>query len=226
MTTFSQLIDEVATEMLRPDLRTSMASYVNQTIREMHFKPGIQVPVDFDANRVEDEVTVTTDGTWLWPVPSSTRFQKLEAAWNKDLGIYSRLKSPRVSLEFSNEPDYKVYHYRSGETYAFQGVAIDQILWLAYLMFPRTLAYKAAVDRAVRYDYDTDTYVLVAGGGVPTQAQMDAETNWMLQRWSETIKEGLRAKAYKRLGDEGRMRVSFSAFETMRAGVWMSEPST
>lgn len=225
MTTFSQLIDEVATEMLRPDLRASMASYVNQTVREMHFKPGIQVPVDFDANRVEEEVTVTTDGTWLWPVPSSTRFQKLEAAWNKDLGIYSRLKSPRVSLEFSNEPDYKVYHYRSGETYAFQGVAIDQILWLAYLMFPRTLAYKASADRAVRYDYDTDTYVLVAGG-VPTQAQMDAETNWMLQRWSETIKEGLRAKAYKRLGDEGRMRVSFSAFETMRAGVWISEPST
>lgn len=225
MTTFSQLIDDVATEMLRPDLRAAMGSWVNQTVREMHFKPGLNVPVGYDANRTEEAVTVTTDRTWLWPIPSSTRFQKLEAAYNKNLGAYSKVKTPQVSLQYSLEPDATLFHYRSGDTYAFQGVTLNQEIWLAYKQFPRTLQYKIPANRQVRYDVDTDSYVLIAGG-VPTQAQLDAETHWVLQRWTEEVKEGLRAKAYKRLGDELRMRVSFSAYETMREGVWLSEPSS
>ena len=37
MTTFSQLVDSVVSETKRPDLVSEIATYLNQTIREVHF---------------------------------------------------------------------------------------------------------------------------------------------------------------------------------------------
>jgi hypothetical protein len=92
-------------------------------------------------------------------------------------------------------------------------------------MFVKTLAYKTANQRTIEYDKDTDTYSLV-GGGTPTEEQLEVETHWLLQRHGECVKEGTRAKLYKRLADESRARMAFSAFESMRTGVTLNEPSS
>lgn len=228
MTTFSQLVDDVVLELLRPDMRTTAASYANQTIRDIHFRPGNQSPIRYDANRFE-ELTTTTDGTWLWTIPSNGRFQGLEAIFIDDLGIYVKPRNPRIALEASFEPYADVYYYRSGPTISVHGMASGWTARLSYHMFPRTFAYKPATGtgaRLIRFDPDTDSYVLISGGGVPTEEQMELETTWVLERWADTIKEGLRAKLWKRLGDMERTRMAFSAFESMRTSIWNTEPAS
>jgi hypothetical protein len=229
MTTFSQLVDDVKTELLRPDMTAMLASYANQTIRELHFRPGLNAPILYDANRYEEELAITTERTWLWTIPSSTRFQNVEAIFINDLGIYLQPKNPRIALEPSFQPFADRYWYRSGATIALQGVATGWTGLMSYHMFPRTLAYKPASGagaRLIRFDPDTDSYVLIVGGGEPSEAQLELETHWLLQRWGDTVKEGVRAKAYKRLGDMDRTRISFSAFESMRSSVWNTEPAS
>jgi hypothetical protein len=225
MTTFSLLVDELTTEVVRPDLRSTIATYVNQTVREMHFRPGINTLAKFDANRFEDELTFTTEGMWLWALPSATRFQDIEALFINDLGLYVPKRSPRIALEPSFEPNPDLYWYRSGAQIAINGVANGWTGKISYFMFVKTLAYKTANQRTIEYDKDTDTYSLV-GGGTPTEEQLEVETHWLLQRHGECVKEGTRAKLYKRLADESRARMAFSAFESMRTGVTLNEPSS
>jgi hypothetical protein len=172
--------------------------------------------------------TITTEGTWLWTIPSSSRFQGLEALFIDELGIYVPPRNPRVALEASFEPNAGVYRYRSGPTIAVQGVAVGWTARISYHLYPRTFLYKPASGTGARqivYDVDTESYTLV-GGGVPTEEQLDLETHWLLDRWADTIKEGLRAKLWKRLGDMERTRIAFSAFESMRTAVWNSEPAS
>jgi len=225
MTTFSQLVDDMILELVRPDLRGQMASWVNQTIREMHFKPGQNQPVAFHANRYERSDAVDSDNGWIWQLPSATRFQKLETLYSVVRGLYIPSKSPSISKDYSTEPWSDLYYYRSGPVISVAGVGSGDTLLSTFFMFPQNHAYKLPADRVVKYDVDTDSYVLIAGGGVPSETQMEIETDWILQRWTEVVKEGIRAKAWKRIGDGDRARMAFSAYENLRAGVWLSEPS-
>jgi len=228
MTTFSQLVDDVTLELLRPDMRNTIASYTNQTIRDVHFRPNMNMAVLYDANRVETEETITAEGTWLWAIPSNTRFQDIEAIYIAELGTYVKRKNPRIALEQSFEPDANLYWYRSGPAIAVSGVALGWTAKFSYHLFPRTLGYKptAGADaRLIRFDPDTDSYVLIAGGE-PSESQLELETHWVLQRWADTVKEGVRAKIWKRLGDMERTRMAYSAFESMRTSIWNTEPSS
>jgi hypothetical protein len=228
MTTFSRLVDDIVTELKRPDMRASIASYTNQTLREMHFRPNLNVPVLFDANRYEAELAITTELTWLWPIPSMTRFQDVEAIFHVDYGIYLERKNPRIALSPSFEPHASLYWYRSGNSITIHGVGVGQTALLSYHQFPRTLAYKpetGAGARLIHFDPDTDSYLL-DDNTVPTEEQLELETNWLLQRWGDTVKEGVRAKTWKRLGDMERTRIAYSAFESMRTSVWNTEPSS
>lgn len=226
MTTFSQLVDDMTTELLRPDLRTAVAAYVNQTVRELHFRPNGAAPILYDANRNEDDLAINTDTTWLWTIPSVTRFQDVEAIYLDDIGRYIPRKNPRISLEPSFEPFADLYWYRGGNTIAINGVANGWTGKISYFLFPQTLAYQAAAARVVTFDAATDSYNLVGGGGSPSQAQLDAATHWMLQRWDTVIRESVRSKMWKRLGDGDRARMSFSAYEAMRLALWQSEPAS
>lgn len=227
MTTFSQLVDDVALELLRPDLVTSMAQWVNQTVRECHFKPGVAAPIKYDANRDEDQPTITTDDVWLWPIPSATRFQALEALYLVDVGAYAKPRKPEVNRNDSFEAFSQYYWYRTGPSIAVSGVAAGWTALVSFFQFPQTHQYKLTAQRIVQYNVDLDTYTRVGGGGALTDVEMGVETDWMIQRWGESvIKEGVRAKAFKRIGDEGRARMCFSAFETQRTGIWLSEPSS
>lgn len=42
-------------------------------------------------------------------------------------------------------------------------------------------------------------------------------------RWQEVIEEGLRAKIYKRVGDDQRARTSYSLYQSLRKGLVMAE---
>jgi hypothetical protein len=225
MTTFSQLIDGMAKELLRPDLRTAMASYLNQTVREIHFRPNINVGIRYDANRQEDELQVTTDDMWLWDLPSPTRFQDVEALYSVERGIYIPQRSPQLSRKFSFDYDHDLYWYRGGSRIAISGVKSGWRIQASYFLFPRALAYQPEATRVVEWDANTDTYRL-KGGGTPTQEQLNAATNWVLMRWQEALSEGIRAKVWKRLGDETRARMAFSAYESLRSSIWQSEPSS
>lgn len=225
MTTFSQLVDAMVTELQRPDLRAAMASYVNQTVRELHFRPNTNAPILYDANRNEEELTITTDNTWLWSLPSVSRFQDVEAIYLLERGIYSKRKNPRISKEFSFVPDAESTWYRGGANVAVSGVSNGMTAQVSYFLYPQMLGYQVASARIVTYDIDSDTYERV-NGGEPTEEELAAVTHWMLQRWSTTIEEGVRAKTWKRVGDETRARMSFSAFESSRTALWNGEPSS
>ena len=227
MTTFSQLVDDLVLELGRPDYRTSLVNWTNQTIREVHFRPQNNAPIKFHANRYEDDPTVDTDGVWLWPLPSVTRFQALEAIYHVSRGIYVPEKTPKVSNEFSFAPDSDVFWYRAQSTIAISGVATDDVLKLSWFMFPRVLSYKVSANRITMFDPDTDQYVLTANTAVPaTDEQLELETNWILQRWPDTIREGVRSKAWRRSGDGDRARMSFSAAEAARMSLWDTEPAS
>ena len=226
MTTFSKLVDDIVIELKRPDLRVDFASYANQTIREVHFRPAVNAPILFDANRIEDLLTVDTDGSWLWTIPSVTSFQSLELAMLNDSQIIIEPKSPRVMATYSTEPWARLGWYRTGHAIAFGGVSIGQQIAISYFMFPRGLAYKPVLDRVVAYDVDTDSYNRVGGGAPLTDDELAKETNWILQRWEQVVKEGVRTKAFKRMGDELRTRTFYSSYEQARTGLWNSEPAT
>ena len=230
MTTFSQLVDDVVMELLRPDLLVAAVSYVNQTMRELHFKPnpaGQSIMVHYDANRLEDEVPVNTPEPFLWTIPSTTSFQDMEAAYSPTIGLYIKPKNPRVTKAVSFEPNANVFWYRSGPSIAFAGLPNGSTLQISWFEYARSMGYRATADRVVEFDPLNQVYVRVGGGPAPTEAELLLETNWMLQRWGDSVvKEGLRAKLWKRVGEIERGRMAYSAFESARSGLWMAEPSS
>lgn len=225
MTTFSILVDKMVTEVLRPDLRDAIASYVNQAVREMHFKPGAMAPVLFDANRSEDEQAIAVDDVFLWTIPFAPTFHDIESIYLPEIGQYAKKKNPRISKEYSTEPFSEIYYYRGGNVIAISGVRSGWTAQISYFSFPRSLAYKAEANRVITYDPDTGVYGR-KNGGTPSEAELNAETHWMLQRWDTTIEEGVRSKVWKRLGDGDRARMYFSGFEGMRSSLWAAEPSS
>src|SRR6478735_8331283 len=79
MTTFSQLVDEMIVETRRPDLKTEIATYLNQTIREVHFEPSRGNVVHYGENRKETQLTANVDSGYIWDIPNPSTFQGIEA---------------------------------------------------------------------------------------------------------------------------------------------------
>jgi hypothetical protein len=226
MSTFSQLIDEVASELRRPDLVPAIAAYLNQSIREMHFKSGgtgVQHPAFYAANRFEAQVVIPSDGTYTWPIPNSTTFQTLEAAYVPDVSGYWEPKTPRSINRESLSSFAERRFYRSGPVFVFTNMVTGYTLNLSWFEYPRRLFYQPVSERIVIYNPETDGFELVAGG-IPTEEQLLLVTNWLLERWSDSaLKEGIRAKVWKRLGDDTRAKMAFSAFGAARQMVFLSE---
>lgn len=228
-TTFSALIDSIIVELVRPDQIDNCVSWLNQTIRECHFRPTSNQQVFYDENRTETETLVASANPFLWPIPSVTRFQMMEAVYSNNVGIYIPAKNPRIALREATGPYDSYFYYRTGAQYAVAGVAVDDTIQMSYFQYPRMLAYRANVaDRHCTFDPDSDMYYDITSGSpvASTDVQLEVETNWLLQRWDTVLAEGLRAKAYKRLGDDLRTRLSYSAFQTGLTNIFQSEPSS
>lgn len=233
MTTFSQLVDEMVTETRRPDLRSEIATYLNQTIREVHFEPSRGNVVFYVANRREIEITAASDESEVWDIPNPATFQGVEAVRFASMNHLGRLpwaKGVNPGSIMAVEP---FYWYRAGSQLAFGGTigygGIGGKIQLSYFEYPRALKYRTAELREAVYDVDSGwTYNTVdsVDYGSTDELKLEAQektTNWLLLRWADVLREGLRAKVYKRLSDEGRQRTSYSLYQQLRQGLFTSE---
>lgn len=237
MTTFTQLIDEMVNETVRPDMRGVMADYLNQTIREVHNKTGQSnepMPVFYPDNRVEELVALSgmddsTDQKYLWTIPKMTTFQQMEAVYYRSVSRYAQLRNSKVALGFnSNEVSARYYYYRSGPLFAFMNPGADgQYIALSWFEYPRNLPLYDAGKSPVLYDATADDYVLNAARADQTltlDQALSLSTNWLLQKHPHVMREGLRAKIYKRMSDgSDRARLSFSQFEVLKTGIQNTE---
>jgi hypothetical protein len=231
MTTFSQLVDEVVKETMRPDLREEIATYLNQTIREVHFEPQRGNVVFYNENRREFEFAATSEIGEIWQIPNPATFQGMEAVRYPNVGL-GRLEYVSEINPGPRASSSQFYYYRSGSAFVFGGNhgygGVGGKIQLSYYEYPRALKYKLVGVREASYDmedgfsyapeYDTDD-------AVRETARLRV-TNWLLLRWADVLKEGLRAKVYKRLSDDVRQRTSYSLYMQLRQGLYTSEVAT
>lgn len=229
MTTFSQLVDRAVAETRRKDLRTEIETYLQQTIREVHFEPQRNDIVYYDENRTEALITAASESL-TWDVPDPTRFQLMEAveygSVTSRLGerVFATKRSPGRG---SQSRDY--WYYRAGGTFVFSGFgSTGATVKLSFFQFPRTLVYYADADRPATFDIETGTWTYEDSFDMDetTREQArDLTTNWLIMRWSTVLLEGLRAKVFKRLSDTERSRTSYSLYASLRQGLYTSEAS-
>lgn len=234
MTTFSQLVDEMVVETRRPDLRSEIATYLNQTIREVHFEPSRGNVVLYGENRKELEITADTDSGQIWDIPNPALFQAMEAVRFPGQMLYRMEYAPQARPGPSLNTK-AFYYYRSGPSFVFGGTVgyggIGAKIQLSYFEYPPSLKYKAIGSRPAEYDVESGWtyYDLTASSGLDytllanQPAAQALVSNWILLRWSDVLREGLRAKVYKRISDQLRATTSYSLYTQLRQGIFTSE---
>lgn len=225
-TTFSQLVDKMSLELKRPDLATEIGTYLNQTIRELHFEPTRGNVVHFAENLREDQLTANVSVGFSWMIPNPSVFQALTAvqyatSWDQGQQIWPKMIQPgRVAAGLVN------FYYRSGQNFYFAGYGgLNALINLAWHEYPRGLKYYPPDTRPASYDEDDGwTYLPVYDVDESTRKQAQLLTqNWLLDRWDMIIEEGLRAKVYKRISDDARSKTSYSLYSQLRQGLYTSE---
>lgn len=227
MTTLSQMADEIALQIMRPDMTAFIASQINLTLREVFFNERNR-PVYYASARTEVQVVANTDSGFIWDIPLPGIFQAMEAV--QYANVYDLDGNPRYAKEFTpgrilNDKTY--YFYRAADSYAFNGYGgLNAAINLSYFEYVPTLKYYAPDStRPANYDPVTGwTYNAPYDVDATANAQGQALTsNWLLMRWNEMIAEGVRAKVFKHTGDDFRSRLSFSAFQGLRQGLTTAE---
>lgn len=227
MTTFSQLVDRIANEIVRPDMINMLPAYLNQTIREVHANAQTNMPVFFSENRKEELLTVDalTDetGAFVWSLTLPALLQKIEAVWYGRIGRYVYEGNPRTALNTNPfNPNAEYFYYRVGTNLVFaKAGGVGDKIRLSYFLFPRSLVYYEASARPAYWDNENQQFMIKAGQ-IPATA-FDLTTNWILQKHEEMLAEGLRAKAYKRMDDAARARMCYSQYESMRLSMQNTE---
>ena len=230
MTTFSQLVDKILLETRRPDLLTEIVTYLNQTVRELHFRPDTGAAMIFRDNLVETQLTATSEESYVWTIPEPQNFQAVLAfryddVWVDNEQLYPPEKTPGRGLYGLSE-----YYYRAGYDFAFKGYGgLNATISAAYYQYPKALKYKASTARPATYDdesgwtyYEVDSVDYDEDDDSRALAQ-SLVTNWIIFRWPTLVEEGLRAKVYKRIDDTNRARTSYSLYSSLRQGFITSE---
>lgn len=222
MTTFSQLVDDMVAETRRPDMRTELTRYLNQSLRECHTEPERGNVVFFKSNYQETQLTATSDTGYLWSIPNPATFQgigavRFDSVWVDGDPVYAKevLPGPRL-----NQVDYAFQ--RAGSAVSFKGYGgLNALISIAYYEFTPKLKYFAEADRPATWDD-------VTGWSYHVDYDIDDDTratarelsgNWLLDRWDTVLEEGVRAKVYKRLSDDTRQRTAYSLFMQQRKGI-------
>lgn len=229
MTTFSQLVDDMAAETLRPDfLRNGViASYTNQTIREVHTMNDGQRVCRFSSNREEFRLnTGDTDTGFSWAIERVNCYQATESVYYPAVQRPARELNPG-SFDVNvgrDDVSERFSYYRSGPTMWFRGYGgAGQEIWISAFYYPRSLVYHAVGERWATWDPETESFTYKPSTGKTTEELEDLSTNWILLRWGELVKEGVRAKVYKRLADSARAQLCYSAYMNARSEMQMQE---
>lgn len=223
MTTFSQLVDVMVSETKRPDLVSEIATYLNQTIREVHQAQDNGGPILYGDNLHEKVLIATVATGFSWLIDEVDTFQVLQAVrYDSVFGddcrpIYVEQRKPGRILN-----SLRYFWYRSGNYIQFAGYGgVDGQISLAWYAYPRRLSYYPANCRPATWtdDYQWSYHAdWVATEEGREQAEL-MSSNWLLLRWTDVIMEGLRAKVYKRVGDKDRANLCYSLFSQLRMGI-------
>jgi hypothetical protein len=226
MFTFSQMVDEIVSEVKRPDLTSEIARYVNQTIRECHFSTDRQAAVFFSDNFNEVLLTADVEEGFSWTVPNPTIFQKMVGVKfpmqfdrNGD-AIWAEGTTPGRHLNGLTN-----FFYQVGSEFVFSGYGgVNATIALGYYAFPSSLKYYSEANRPASYDVEAGwSYNDAIITDEDKEAARLVVTNWLLMRWSDVISEGVRAKLFKRVSDTERARNCYSLYGQLRQGLITSE---
>lgn len=226
MTDFSTLVDQMWRELKRPDLVIEISSYMNQTIRELHFDPTTNGPAYYRENRKETQLVADVDTGYQWAAPSSRVFQGVNAARYDSIVDFDGPKWATELNPGASMNSIPYYFYRIGSTLCFFGYGgLNATISLAWYEYLASLRYFTTTTRPATWDDVTGWSYLPAYDTSDTQRLL-AQTlveNWMLARWPDVIAEGVRAKVYKRLSDDVRSKSSYSLYQQMRKGLYAAE---
>lgn len=226
MRTFSQMVDEIVSEVRRPDLTSDTARYLNQTIRECHISTDRNAIQFYHDNTREIQLTTTVEDKHVWAIPRPTQLQKMGAVnylnqfTIRGDSVWAKPTTPGHHLR-----DLTHYYYQVGQSFVFSNTGpVGSKINLYWFEFPASLPYFAATCRPMVYDsYGGKVY---SEPWVCDDAQDDADcisTNWLIERWSDVVSEGVRAKIYKRLSDTERARTCYSMYMQLRQGLVTAE---
>lgn len=227
MAVFSTIIDELVLELVRPDLVTMLPGFLNQTIRECHHGALRNDPIFFDENRKEIEVAATplSQNAFVWQIPVAPLFQAIDAIYFVSPRRYANLVSPQTINESNpHRPNDMFAYYRTGPAFAMRGFGAEsskvKISWFEY---PRSLVYYSTSTRPLKFNVETMQYEQPQNASISLNAAMNLSTNWLIERHTEMLKEGVRAKAYARMDQEFRSSTSYSKYKTMLDGMQKAE---
>lgn len=226
--TFSSAVDAIASQTGRPELRTRdrIERYVRQTYRECS---GLQI---FFRDMVEDQITAGAND-YVWTLPKNFR-------------IMRTVKYPIARFEIQFPPmippgraqrDHEFYYYAGPGYYVFVGSVKDDIISIAYYVWPAFLKYYETGERPAYFDDDTTSWWLLQANDTyaeegsnddnltPEQAQAAKEkvTNWLIFDWWDTVIEGGSTKTFNFL-DDPRAPKSFSLYKGFQKTLTEGEP--
>lgn len=226
MFTFSQMVDEIVSEVKRPDLASEISRYVNQTVRECHFSTDRQAAIFYRENFNELLLTATLEEAQTWSVPNPTTFQKMAGVKfpgqfdSEGHGVWATETVPGRHL---NQLCH--FFYQVGGEFVFSGYGgVGGQIAIGYFAFPASLKYKALAARPASYDPESGwSYHEDIVTDEDKEAARLVSTNWLLMRWSDVVSEGVRAKVFKRVSDTERARNCYSLYGQLRQGLMTSE---
>lgn len=224
-TTFSQLVDKMVQETLRPELRVQVASYLNQAIREVHFDPQTNGAMKFKDNFTELSLTAGVESGFTWEIANPDRFQAMQVVQYPNVYVDDKESFPEELVPSRGMVGKTRFYYRASGVYVFKGYGgVNGIVNLGFYEYPRALKYYPVDQRVATYDDVMGwTYAdtVVTPGDEALARQMTS--NWLLIRWDTVLEEALRAKVYKRLEQTERARTSYSLYTALRRGLVTSE---
>lgn len=223
MTTFSQLVDDLAARLAVPHLQLRLIAYLNQTVKELHSNARGK-PVMFAKNLIEDQLTATLEESVIWTPPRLLqvfRTARYDLVINRDgEPVYPKPIKPGRALQGQIH-----FYYRSGSDFIFAGQGgIGATVSIAYYThLPRLIYYPVGERPATFDDINGFTYFNTTSSGgkdyTLAENQQEAEdltSHWMLLDWEEVLGEGVTHKIYKGKKDEERARTHFSQFQNGR----------
>jgi hypothetical protein len=219
MTTFSQLVDEVAFELRRLDATTDLVGYLNKSLREAFYHPKSGTLGLYGASLFEDSFTHVGNEPYIGQPWNQDRLQNIAAVYNTTTGEYIQQKRPNTAYrpgEVVTPLNQGIYWYRSGPSIVISGINDGDTILLAWYEFAPRFVYYPPGERPSVYDPDANTY---SG----TEAEQALCTHWLLQRWTEALKDGMKAKLWARMDEQNRSRMAYSSFNDYRLQIWTSE---